>query len=73
MGDPWWARLLVAVPDDVGCDAVFEALDRYVDAVLRGEEVSAAYAGLLVHLRSCVACREDVEGLVFVMQGSGGK
>ncbi len=73
MHDPWWGRLLVAVPDDVGCDAVFEALDRYVEAVLRGDEVKTRYAGLLVHLRSCGACREDGEGLVLAVRDGSEK
>jgi predicted anti-sigma-YlaC factor YlaD len=64
MTDPLLDRLLGSADADPGCDATFELLDRYVDAVVRGDDVASQYAGVLVHLRNCPACREDAEGLL---------
>lgn len=57
-------RLLGAHGIDPGCEATFRVLDAYVEAVLRGEEVTARYAAVVRHLRSCAACGEDTEGLL---------
>lgn len=63
--------LLAIRGDDPGCDAVFEALDRYVEAVLHGEDVTAAFAWLALHLRNCIACHEDTEGLLAALREIG--
>ena len=60
--------LLGAGPDDPGCEAAFEVIDEYVEAVLRGEDVTKRYAQVLSHLRGCDACREDVEGFIAAMR-----
>jgi hypothetical protein len=52
--------VLAADPEDVGCDAALEVLDRYVEA---GLDAAAQYPGASAHLRSCPACRADYEGL----------
>ena len=46
------------------------ALDRYVETVLRGEDVTRAFGQLVLHLRNCIACREDTEGLLARSGGS---
>lgn len=56
---------------DAGCEAVFEALDRYVEALLRGADVAATFVNVRTHLRSCVACGEDVEGLLAALTELG--
>lgn len=62
-------RWLGAGGDDPGCEAVFRALDRYVEAVLRGEHrLERDFAGLVAHAASCGACREDLEGLVAALR-----
>jgi hypothetical protein len=48
---------------DPGCDAAFELMEQYVEAVRRGEDV-ARYAGFVTHIQNCAACREDTEGLL---------
>lgn len=58
-----FTRLLAPRAEDPGCEAVFEAMDRYVEAVLRGEDTGARFSGLLLHLSRCLACLEDTEGL----------
>jgi hypothetical protein len=50
---------------DPGCDAAFDELDQYVDAVLRGDEgIETRFAELVTHAANCDACREDTEGLL---------
>lgn len=61
-------QLLGTGGDDPGCEAAFEVLDQYVEAVLRGEDVSHRFAQLITHARNCVACREDTEGLLAALE-----
>ena len=56
-------RLLGPAEQDIGCDACFDHLDRYVELELAGEDVDAAIPGFRVHLDGCPACREEHESL----------
>jgi hypothetical protein len=64
MTDQLFERLLGMADTNKGCDATFALLDRYAEAVIRGDDFTLKYAGVLAHLRDCEACREDAEGLV---------
>jgi hypothetical protein len=57
-------RLLGTNDWDPGCEAAFEVLDRYVEAIRRGAPPAREYSAFLTHLRNCAACREDTEGLL---------
>lgn len=57
-------RLLGTNARDPGCEACFEVLDQYVDAVLRGEDAATLFPEVTAHLQNCDACREDTEGLI---------
>ena len=52
-------RLLGPAEPEIGCDACFEELDRYVELELAGEDADAAVSGLRAHLDGCLACREE--------------
>lgn len=56
-------RLLGPAGPEVGCDACFDDLDRYVELELDGQDVDAAVPGLRAHLDGCPACREEHESL----------
>ena len=56
-------RLLGPAGPEVGCDACFDELDRYVELELAGLDADAAIPGLLAHLNGCPACREEHESL----------
>jgi len=56
-------RLLGPAEPEVGCDACFEELDRYVELELAGEDADAAVPGLRAHLDGCPACREEHDSL----------
>jgi len=56
-------RLLGPAEQDIGCDACFDHLDRYVELELAGEDVDAAIPGFRAHLDGCPACREEHESL----------
>ena len=58
-----WDELLGSRERDPGCEAGFEVLDEYVEAVLRGEDVGKRFPQVVAHLAGCAACREDTEGL----------
>ena len=62
-------RLLGPAEPEVGCDACFDQLDRYVELELAGADVDAALPGLRAHLQGCPACREEHESLRALVSG----
>jgi hypothetical protein len=62
-------RLLGPPGPELGCEACFEELDRYVELKLAGADADAAVPGMLAHLDGCVACREDYEALLSLLRG----
>jgi hypothetical protein len=62
-------RLLGPTEPEVGCDACFEELDRYVELEVAGEDADAAIPGLASHLEGCPACREEHESLLAFVRG----
>ena len=56
-------RILGPKGPELGCDACFELLDRYVELELAGDDAEAAVPGMLAHLEGCPACREEHESL----------
>ena len=56
-------RLLGPAEPEIGCDACFEELDRYVELELAGEDADRAIPGLRAHLEGCPACREEHDSL----------
>lgn len=61
--------LLLGEPGpDPGCEAVFEQLDRYCEAVRAGADVEREFADVVRHLRNCITCREDTEGLLALLE-----
>ena len=62
-------RLLGPPGPELGCEACFEELDRYVERTLAGEDAEAAVPGMRAHLDGCVACGEDYEALLSLLGG----
>jgi hypothetical protein len=62
-------RLLGPAGPEVGCDACFEELDRYVELQVAGKDADAAIPGLAQHLEGCPACREEHESLRALVAG----
>ena len=62
-------RLLGPAEAEVGCDACFAELDRYVELELAGADADAAVPGLRAHLDGCPACREEHESLRALVSG----
>ena len=62
-------RLLGPAGPEIGCDACFEELDRYVELEVAGEDTDAAIPGLRAHLDGCPACREEHESLRALVAG----
>lgn len=57
-------RLVGPAGPEVGCDACFDELDRYVDLQLLGCDADAAVPGMREHLVGCPACREEYDSLL---------
>jgi len=62
-------RLLGPAEPEIGCDACFEELDRYVELQLAGEDADTAVAGMRAHLDGCPACAEEHESLLALAAG----
>jgi hypothetical protein len=56
-------RLLGPEGPEVGCEACFDQLDRYVELEVAGADADTAIPGLRAHLEGCPACREEHESL----------
>jgi hypothetical protein len=62
-------RLLGPSEPEVGCDACFQELDRFVELELAGKDADAAIPGLRPHLDGCPACREEYDSLRALVSG----
>jgi len=62
-------RLLGPGVPEIGCDACFDHLDRYVELELAGADVESRLPGFKAHLDGCPACREDYESLKALVGG----
>jgi hypothetical protein len=60
-------RLLGPAEPEIGCDACFDELDRYVELELAGKDADAAVPGLRAHLAGCPACREEHDTLLALL------
>jgi hypothetical protein len=61
-------KLLGSADADRGCDDAGELMDAYCELVARGEPVPDRYTEFLTHMHNCTACREDMEGLLAMLQ-----
>ncbi|MCU1658776.1 MAG: hypothetical protein JWO57_3432 [Pseudonocardiales bacterium] len=60
-------RFLATDPADVGCDRTLELLHACAELLVAGENPEQRYPGIAAHLRACVPCSEDLEGLLVAM------
>ena len=65
------SRLLGPAEPEVGCDACFDELDRYVELTVAGADADAAVPGLRAHLAGFPACCEEFESLRDLVAGDG--
>jgi hypothetical protein len=65
------SRLFGPAEPEIGCDACFDQLDRYVELELAGKDADAAFPGFRAHLHGCPACREEHESLLALVGGEG--
>jgi hypothetical protein len=57
---------------EVGCEACFAELDRYVELELAGTDPDDELPGLRAHLAGCPACREEHQSLRDLVAGEDG-
>lgn len=60
-------RLLGPAEPELGCDACFDQLDRYVELQRAGADAEHLIPGMRAHLEGCPACREDQESLLALL------
>jgi len=65
------AALLGPAEPDVGCDACFEELDRYVELERAGADAGAIIPGMRGHLAGCPACAEEHASLTALLRENG--
>ncbi len=61
----WIAR---TQEQELDCGEVFAVLDQYAEAILAGEDVSAEFALMKLHLDLCPDCLEEYDALMSVLQ-----
>lgn len=68
MNDDLRDRLLGSGFRDPGCEACFEVLDQYAEALVQGGDAARRFPEVVAHLADCDACREDAEGLIAALR-----
>ena len=63
-------RFLATDEADVGCEKTMELLDAYADLLTAGEDPELRFPGLAAHLRSCLPCADDLDGLLATIRSS---
>jgi hypothetical protein len=58
--------------EEMDCDEVYEVIDQFVDAKVRGEDVSEVMPLVLRHLQLCRDCLEEYEALLRVIAAEEG-
>jgi hypothetical protein len=64
--------LLGPAEPELGCDACFAELDRYVELELAGADPDAHLPGFRAHLAGCQACREEHASLRDLLASDAG-
>jgi len=63
------ARMVAGTrPDEIGCDACFEQLDRFAELHLAGKNAAEALPLVQDHLDRCGDCREEFEALLAALR-----
>lgn len=57
-------RLLATNPLDAGCDGTFAVLDVFAEEVIERGDPAARHPGVALHLASCPACSQDLQGIL---------
>jgi len=64
-------QLLLGQEGDAGCDAGIPIMDQYVEIELRGEDPSERFPGTAIHVRACLGCRADHDGVLEAVRRFG--
>lgn len=57
-------------PADAGCEHTVELLDAYVELIVAGEDPEVRYPGVAAHLRHCLPCADDLDGLLAIVRAT---
>jgi hypothetical protein len=62
-------RFLRTEPEDAGCSHTMDLLHAYAELMASGIDPEARYPGVTAHLRSCLPCADDLDGLLAILGG----
>jgi hypothetical protein len=63
-------RFLHTDPADAGCEQTIELLHAYAELIVAGDNPEIRYPGLAAHLRSCLPCADDLDGLLAAVRAT---
>jgi hypothetical protein len=63
-------QFLATDPSDAGCERTTELLDAYAELIIAGEDPEIRYPGIAAHLRTCLPCADDLDGLVAALRSA---
>jgi hypothetical protein len=63
-------RFLATEDVDAGCEQTMDLLHAYVEMIVAGEDPDRRFPGLSAHLRSCLPCADDLDGLVATLRAT---
>lgn len=63
-------RFLATDPADAGCERTIELLDAYAELIASGEDPELRYPGIAAHLRVCLPCSDDLDGLLAIVRAA---
>ena len=61
---PALEQFVTVDPRDVGCEQTMALLDVYVDMIVSGTDPRVSLPGVATHLRACLPCTTDFDGLL---------
>jgi hypothetical protein len=60
--------LFIEHEEQYSCYQVYQLLDQYAEAALRGEDVSQLMPLVKSHLEMCLGCNEQYEALLHILE-----
>jgi hypothetical protein len=63
-------RFLATDPSDAGCERTIELLDAYAELIVAGEDPEIRHPGIAAHLRTCLPCADDLDGLLATLRAT---
>lgn len=66
-------QFLASDPSDAGCERTTELLDAYAELIVVGEDPEIRHPGIAIHLRACLPCADDLDGMLATLRSTDPK